>query len=73
MINIDKDIPMPPIRKRTRAMKYPLAYMEVGDSFIVVETDPGRLRTSAYAWGRRHGVQFQAEDTGEGTRIWRVG
>jgi hypothetical protein len=77
MIEIEKNIPLPP--KETRQTKYPYARMEVGDSFFVPQTRASK--DSVYAsiqWAKRKlGFKFilradNADNDNGGVRAWRV-
>lgn len=68
---IEKGIPLPPVRKRL--IKYPLDKMEVGDSILVCEPDPSRIRSTIWQFGRRNKIKFVSRAEHEGAiRIWRV-
>lgn len=75
MITIDKNVPMPEGRARSR---YPYADMEVGDSFFVVTngTDENatarRLRGSSFTYGKKAGSKFSVRKMDNGFRVWRV-
>lgn len=76
MIEIDKNIPVPEAARRGRPPKYPLAKMEVGDSFFLKTTgDPKKdqnrqstLRTRA----RGMGILLSIRSGEGGHRVWRV-
>ena len=70
MIEIDKNIPIPP--KRNQTSKYPLSTMEVGDSFLVVGAVQARLSGSVGTVARRTGRKFTTRKTFEGVRVWRI-
>lgn len=66
---IQKGIPF----NEVRSHRYPVAQMEIGDSFLV--TDPDEFRrasASSNRYGVRTGKVFRSRKTQEGVRIWRV-
>lgn len=78
MIKIDKGVPLPE-RKKGPTPRYPLAELEVGDSFGVEAQDlidQQRVRSSLYGAirtvGRRTGHEFVMRTVTGGIRVWRV-
>lgn len=75
-IKIDKGVPLPGARSING--KYPLAKMEVGDSFAVpcAAGNQATLRRAVSAWCARHSVKMAARavmENGERViRVWRV-
>lgn len=71
-IRIDDGIEMPPPIRRGRATKYPLAGMEIGQSFFV----PGKPSINLTLRGKQLGARFQKRrvtENGEiGIRVWRT-
>lgn len=74
MINIEKDVPMPPKLGRPATTVYPYKEMEVGDSFRVDGPEKvSKIRTMASTtWGPRTGFKFSVRVEPGGCRIWRV-
>lgn len=74
---IDKTTPMPPLNENGQAVKYPLAEMEVGDSFRF-EWDTAlrsAIRSNAYQKyknTRQYTTRMVEEDGQRWFRIWRV-
>lgn len=56
---IVKGIPTVTVFGRGRPPKYPFDKMEVGDAFFLDSAEAPNARSSAWRWGRRHGVKFQ--------------
>lgn len=82
MIEIDKDIPVPPLTEG-RPRKYPFPDMGVGDSFAVPLAGEMRngedhaafkLRSAVAQYARRHGGKFTVRTDREAgvARCWRV-
>jgi hypothetical protein len=70
---IDRGVAMPESRGRRR--KYPLAEMQVGDSFTVNRNEVDALRTAASWFGRRNGRKYSIRcvDPIKGEyRCWRI-
>ena len=72
---IEKNIP---IKQRVKNSRYPFDIMELGDSFFVPVGNEhrtaavgARLRTCAYAHGKRRGM-FSFRKVDGGLRCWRV-
>ena len=63
-----------PVPERTRAGKYPMRLMSVGESFFVAgeEANFESIRQSAYRWGKRHGRTFRTARVAGGVRVWRL-
>jgi hypothetical protein len=74
MIEIEKNIPMPP--RGARQGKYPFAHMEVGDSFFVRQTEASKNSViSSVQWAKgKFGFRFtvRADNDNAGWRVWRV-
>lgn len=75
MYLIEKNIP---ISQHGRA-KYPLAGMEIGDSFLVPasaiasQKNHNAVRRAASVWGSRHGRTFRSHKQPDGSiRVWRT-
>lgn len=69
---IDNNIPVPPLPTRASS-KFPLALLEVGDSFLhAVENDRNRLASAAHQYGVRHGKKFTVRRVEGGFRVWRI-
>ena len=74
---VDKSIPPPPMNETGRAVKYPLAEMQVGDSFRFAWDAALRsaIRSNAYQkWGsaRMYTTKMVEEDGKRYFRIWRI-
>ena len=63
-----------PIPSYTRPGKYrfPLADMEVGDSFFLVGVSMQVVLNANWRAGKRLGWKFVARKEGEGIRVWRT-
>lgn len=74
MIEIQKNVPIP--SNRGRPIKYPLASMEVGDSFFVATTYRTALGAPAARCRKKTGFRFAiraVEENGvKGVRVWRI-
>jgi uncharacterized protein (DUF2249 family) len=68
---IENDVPTPH-RSQGPRVSYPFREMKVGDSFVVPEDYEPQVRTSACAYGRRHGKIFTVRKRPEGIRVWRM-
>lgn len=68
MVKIDKGIPVP-TETRVRASKYPLAEMEVGDSFFTEKDIKGMISRFA---AKHNGKKFVTRKEGDGIRVWRT-
>jgi hypothetical protein len=71
---IDKSVPMPANVQTTRE-KYPLAELEVGDSFFVALTDPKQvknLRSSMAVRAKKLEIKIAAFADDTGVRVWRT-
>ena len=66
---IEKGVPIPGAGRS--AAKYPLAEMEVGDSFFTdVERD--RIYTAVSYFGYRNNKKFSVRKVDGGFRVWRT-
>ena len=82
MFEIEKDIPIPPLKGNRKETLYPFNQMEVGDSFFVPFGEDEKLtkmRVSASIGQRcRHYKKngqpnrFSMRSVGTGVRVWRV-
>ena len=70
-IKIDPNLPIP---ARSGWVKYPIAKMLKGDSFLLPpEATTGSVRNCASSFAKRHaGVKFTLRKTPEGYRLWRT-
>lgn len=75
MITIEKDIPIPSIRRG----KYPFAQMQAGDSFFLpcanseeqsISID--RVKASCYLRLKHYGERYHAKKINGGVRVWLV-
>lgn len=80
MIEIENDIPVPSkCVKRARRAKYPVAELEIGQSFFVT-VPPGKtncqlqnaLSGSAHYITKKTGRRFTSRVVEGGVRIWRI-
>lgn len=69
MIQVQKGIPVPDIRRR-----YPWPGMKVGDSFFVAGITPNKMSSNAHkALGPGNYAQRTVEEEGQrGVRVWRI-
>ncbi|MBA3241610.1 MAG: hypothetical protein H0T60_10340 [Acidobacteria bacterium] len=67
---IEKDVPLP--GKAGGRKKYPLSLMEVGDSFVVAESEGNRVASAASGWGKVHGWTFTIRFIDGAYRCWRI-
>ena len=71
---IERNIPIP----RSLTSKYPLEYMEIGDSFLAHDKKEQYKQTniasSIRQWAIRHGdgMKFTVRQVDEGIRVWRT-
>lgn len=73
-IRVDKNIPIPMGKYH---YKYPLSLMEVGDSFLIIQSDfptTGRSGIFAYVsqFAKRNNKKFTLRTVDGGVRCWRV-
>jgi len=66
-IKIDKNAPLPAPR-----VKWPFHEMEVGDSFLIPAGQEKACRSSAWTYGKKHGMKFAVRTEKKGVRIWRI-
>ena len=70
---VTKDAPMPSSTTRHGESKYPMATMEVGESFFDPDvTSVGRLRAAAYNAKKNLNRTFTICMQDGGVRCWRV-
>ena len=69
-IKIEKGVPVP--QGNPRAARYPLASMEIGDSFVVSLEDRHAVQGATYMYGRYHGCKFKTRTVNGGVRVWRL-
>lgn len=70
IIEIRNDIPLPDRARKDRAPKYPVAELNVGQSFWVKLTKAS-LYAHALKVAKTTGRKFVVREEGEGARIWR--
>lgn len=70
VITIDSNIPLPVRARKDCAPKYPIAELNVGQSFWVKLTRAG-LYVHALKVAKATGRKFVVREEGEGARIWR--
>jgi len=73
-MTIEKGVPAPIRGAKWRAAKYPLAGMEVGDSFFMTGDMHAcsRAMETARKYGVRNGRRYISERQDGGVRVWRV-
>lgn len=73
MIEIDRDVPLPAIRRGRPKLLYPWAQMEIGDSFWAPKRSVICIAT---ARRKRHGEEYttrrEDHDGVRGFRVWRI-
>lgn len=71
MIKIEKGIPIP---KKERKSKYPLAEMQIGDSFLIDLDGKKSEGTKTYICtsSTKLGIKTIVREIPEGLRVWRV-
>jgi hypothetical protein len=66
---IERGVPLPPREPN----EFPFAGMDVGDSFLVTDSDSfASARAAASQYARIHGVKFTARAVADGLRVWRT-
>ena len=68
-IEINKKIPIPPLKKRN---VYPYKDMAIGDSFFVPTGKIQIVCNANYRTGKQLGKKFIARKDQEGVRVWRT-
>ncbi len=68
-IAIDKNIPIPPEKKRNI---YPYKQMDVGESFFTEGVRVQIMCNLNYRAGKATGKKFIARREGNGVRVWRT-
>ena len=68
-IDIQKNIPIPPEKKRN---VYPYKDMEIGESFFVPTGKIQIVCNANYRTGKQLGKKFIARKENEGVRVWRT-
>lgn len=74
-IEIQKDVPLPPVHRPTREGKYPFHEMEVNESFLVTDVKASTVQSCAARYMRSVkgvGKKFAVRTTDEGVRVWRT-
>lgn len=69
-IKIEKGIPVPKDLRTVK--KYPVAELEVGDSFFVPNMTSASLGGTTSYYARKHNRKFTIRNEGTGCRVWRV-
>jgi len=72
MFTIDKAVALPSVR---HSNGYPFAKLEIGDSFLVPNTDAKKaasVRACASTWGKKNGCKLTVKMVEGGIRVWRV-
>ena len=70
VITIDSNIPLPARTRKDSTPKYPIAELNVGQSFWV-ELSKAGLYTHALKVAKATGRKFVVREEGEGARVWR--
>jgi hypothetical protein len=74
MYEIEKNVPL--VGKGIgRNAKYPLASMEIGDSFVVPLKYPEQrnaLNSAVSIFAKRHGRKFATRRIDNSVRVWRI-
>jgi len=68
-IEVEKNIPIPPEKKRN---VYPYKQLEVGESFFVPTGKIQIVCNANYRTGKQLGKKFIARKESEGVRVWRT-
>ena len=68
-IEVDKNIPIPPEKKRN---VYPYKVMNVGESFYIPDGKLQIVCNANYRSGKQLGRKFIARKENEGVRVWRT-
>ncbi len=70
---IEKNVAMPVVARKSKKSKYPFREMEVGDSvFFPDTTTAGKETAYAHNLTRKTGLRFRTNAENGGVRIWRV-
>lgn len=70
---IERNIPIPPfVGGRGRPAKYPLADMQVGDSFFMPAAIKNSVAGCATSHGKRYNKKFTIRRDANGYRCWRL-
>ena len=72
MIEIDKEVPLPPASAPKRTPKYPFVDMEVGDSFAVLSHQLGSVRSLCQRRGIQLNRAFVVRPHLKAWRCWRT-
>ena len=73
LLEIVKNIPVPPHRSLGLLPRFPFESMEVRDSFLAPNDPQPLVAAYARAFARKHpGWKFTTRKTSEGTRCWRI-
>ena len=73
-IRIESGIPAPTTKYQGGKEVYPFSQLEIGQSLFAPhsEYDANRVRSAAYAAGKRLGMKFRTQTNKHGIRVWRV-
>jgi len=76
MIQVDKNIPIPPANKTGKQIKYPLdALAEIGDSAFFHGSPKSISAVVSFArrkTGKDYAVRYGERDGKKGARVWRI-
>jgi hypothetical protein len=69
---IEKNVPIPTIKRKAPAEKYPFRHMEIGDSFFIPDETGTSVSGLVSAYGKKLGKKFSSRTVKDGARIWRL-
>ena len=76
MLQVEKNIPIPPANKTGKQVKYPLDLLaEVGDSVFFEGSQKSISAVVSFArrkTGKDYAVRYGEKDGKKGARVWRV-
>ena len=70
MVEIDKDVPIPPRSRGGSKPKWPWKDLGVDDSFLMGGHKPSA--TGATTAGKKYGMKFISRTVEGGVRVWRI-
>lgn len=76
-MNIDEDVPIPPITKPKKSKWAFMLDMKEGDSFLLSDkiynySAMRSARSTIYQFAQLHGFDIETRMTSSGVRVWRV-
>jgi hypothetical protein len=72
MIDIQKNIPLPPRTSARKRNKYPWEQLRIGDSLLLTVSSMNAARSMAHKVSKRLGYEFEIREWSGGFRVWRV-